>query len=143
MGRALVRVLFVEDEPLDVELTLMALREAGLEIEHTRVDTADALRQALSTEWDVVISDFEMNGFNGFDALDIVKSKDSDLAFIFVSGVLGEDRAVAAMRAGARDYVLKGKLGRLGVAVEREAVEVASRRRRRQTERALYEQEQR
>jgi len=133
-----ISILFVEDSEADLDLTLAALRDAGLDPEFERVDSEATLRDALARRpWDLVISDFAMPGFNGLHALDIVLGAGLDLPFIFVSGVLGEDRAVAAMRAGARDYVLKDNLARLGPAVRREIVESKNRTRRAIAEEAL------
>src|SRR5215813_9003375 len=133
-----ISILFVEDSEADLDLTLAALREGGLDPEYERVDSEATLRDALSRRrWDLVISDFAMPGFNGLHALDIVLAAGLDLPFIFVSGVLGEERAVAAMRAGARDYVLKDNLARLAPAVRREVAESQNRSRRAIAEEAL------
>jgi signal transduction histidine kinase len=133
-----INILFVEDSEADLDLTIASLREAGLDLEYERVDSEVTLRDALARRpWDLVISDFAMPGFNGLHALDIVLAAGLDLPFIFVSGVLGEERAVAAMRAGARDYVLKDNLARLGPAVRREVIESKNRSRRAIAEEAL------
>ena len=92
---------------------------------------ADALRRELgAAEWDLVIADYTMPGFSGTKALAIVREQHPDLPFIFVSGTIGEDTAVAAMRTGAHDYIMKGNLARLAPAVERELREAAVRRER-------------
>jgi two-component system, cell cycle sensor histidine kinase and response regulator CckA len=129
------RVLLVEDSEDDAELVMLELERAGLEVDCHRVCSADNLRSALLEErWDIIISDFAMPDFNGLEAFQLVKSLGVDVPFIFVSGALGEERAVEAMRAGARDYLLKDNLKRLAEAVRRELNEVASRRERRRAE---------
>jgi signal transduction histidine kinase/ActR/RegA family two-component response regulator len=127
--RKAVRILFVEDTPDDVELELAALRAEGFEPVHRTVETADDLRQALVDEpWDVIICDYVMPELSGLDALRIVQKLDPDVPFILVSGTIGEEVAVEAMRAGAHDYVLEDNLTRLAPAVERELREVKVRR---------------
>lgn len=99
-----LRALIVEDSEDDCALLLRALRQGGYDVSHKRVDTAEALRNLLREhEWDCVISDFSMPGFSGISALKIVREKDPDVPFIFVSGTIGEDVAVNAMRVGAQD----------------------------------------
>jgi len=125
---ALLRVLLVEDSESDAKLILRALRAAGHEVAAERVDTAATLRAALLLKaWDVVISDWSMPQFSGRAALELVREL-SPLPLIIVSGTVGEDAAVEAMRAGARDYVLKDNLARLAPAVERELREGILRR---------------
>jgi DNA-binding NtrC family response regulator len=100
-----------------------------------RVETAEALSVALDRKsWDILFCDFTMPHFSGWTALEIVKERDLDLPFIFVSGTLGEDVAVEAMNAGAHDYVMKNNLARLVPAMERELKETNVRRQRRQAE---------
>jgi signal transduction histidine kinase len=125
----------VEDSPTDAKLVLRALRDIGREIVSTRVDSGPALTQLLSEgPWDVVLSDWSMPSFGALDALAIVQAFDPDLPFLIVSGTVGEERAVAAMRAGAHDYVIKDNLARLAPAIERELREHAERRLRKQAE---------
>lgn len=129
------RVLLIEDSEDDAELVILELQNAGIDVEWSRVDSATALRTALlEDEWDIFISDFAMPSFNGLEAFQLVKSLDIDAPFIFVSGALGEERAVEAMRAGAKDYLLKDNLKRLAAAVRRELAEAKDRRRRRRAE---------
>ena len=116
--RAALRVLHLEDSELDHELEMAHLRRSGAQVETLRVDSEPAFRAALEAPWDIVISDFNVPGFSGLAALDIVKSLDHPLPFILVSGEIGEDVAVAAMRNGASDYLLKANLARLAPAVE-------------------------
>jgi signal transduction histidine kinase len=117
--RTRLRVLHLEDSELDHELEMAHLRRAGLEVEALRVDSEASFRAALEREpWDAVLSDFNVPGFSGLAALDIVKSLERPLPFILISGEIGEDVAVAAMRNGASDYLLKANLARLAPAVE-------------------------
>jgi len=126
-----LRLLQVEDTEDDAALVLLALTRAGYDIFARRVDTADALRNELhGSDWDLVIADYTMPGFSGTKALAIVREQHPDLPFIFVSGTIGEDTAVAAMRTGAHDYIMKSNLARLAPAVERELREAAVRRER-------------
>ena len=114
-----LRVLHVEDSVPDHELALLHLLRAGLRVDCSRVDTETALRDALARQgWDVVLSDFNLPGFNGLRAQEILRESGQDLPFILVSGEIGEDTAVAAMRNGADDYLLKNNLSRLAPAVE-------------------------
>jgi signal transduction histidine kinase len=114
-----MRVLHLEDSVPDHELALLHLLRAGLRVDALRVDTESGLRDALATqEWDVVLSDFNLPGFNGLRAQEILRESGKDLPFILVSGEIGEDTAVAAMRNGAADYLLKNNLARLAPAVE-------------------------
>lgn len=116
-----IRLLLIEDDEQDAELIRMALEEGEFELSWSRVESEAELRSALAkSTWDLIISDFAMPGFDGLNAFRIVQELRLDIPFIYVSGALGEERAVAAMRAGARDYILKGNLSRLAVAVRRE-----------------------
>ena len=115
-----LRVLLVEDSLTDAKLVVQALRRTGRTVEFERVETAPAMHEALRrAEWDLVISDWSMPHFSATAALAALKETELDLPFIIVSGTVGEDSAVDAMRAGAHDYVLKDKLVRLAPAVER------------------------
>ncbi len=130
-----LRVLLVEDSADDALLLVRELRRGGYEVSSERVDTADGLSAALERGgWDVVFADFTMPNFRGTAALQIVRGRDADLPFIFVSGTIGEDVAVEAMKAGANDYVMKGNLKRLIPAVTRELRESAVRRERHRIE---------
>lgn len=119
MGGAL-QVLVVEDNADDVALLVRELKRAGFDAAPERVETAAALRSALpQRHWDLCIADYSLPSFGASEALEIVRAGLPNLPFIVVSGTIGEERAVALMRAGADDYFLKGNLGRLGAAVER------------------------
>ena len=116
--RKTLRVLHLEDSELDHELEMAHLRRGGLQVESTRVDSEPAFRAALEERWDIVLSDFNVPGFSGLAALDIVRTSARPLPFILISGEIGEDVAVAAMRNGASDYLLKANLSRLAPAAE-------------------------
>ncbi len=126
---AALKLLLVEDSEPDAELLAMNLRRTGYaELDYQRVSSAETLRAALEgREWDIVVSDFSMPGFSGLDALEIVREHDEDLPFILVSGSVGEEIAVAAMKAGAQDYIMKPGLARLAPAVRREMAEKMTR----------------
>ncbi|HWB76470.1 MAG TPA: response regulator [Nannocystaceae bacterium] len=117
----MLRVLVVEDSETDAKLVARELRRTWPELTTLRVDTREELERALTdAEWDVVISDWSMPQFSALAALEVVLGRGLDLPFIVVSGTMGEETAVEAMRAGARDFVLKDRLARLGPAVARE-----------------------
>jgi two-component system sensor histidine kinase EvgS len=127
MGTPL-RLLLLEDSPDDELLVLSALRAGGYEPKHVRVCTADDLRAALEDRsWELVISDYSMPGFTARDALAITGASALDVPFIIVSGTVGEDIAVSAMKAGAHDYVMKDTLARLAPSIDRELREAKRR----------------
>jgi len=135
-----LRVLILEDAADDAELLVRALKNGGYEPEYRIVDTADALVGALDeAPWDVIISDYSMPNFTGAEALEMVKRRGQDVPFIFVSGTIGEDTAVEAMRAGAKDYLVKGNTKRLLPAIDRELREAAKRREAAQAEATMRE----
>lgn len=139
-----LRVLFIEDSRKDAELVCGELKRGGYRVHSGRVDTESGFLTALTTEtWDLIISDFSMPQFDGLRAFELFRAHEFDIPFIFVSGVMGEDRAVQAMKAGARDYILKGQLGRLNAAVDRELEEAARRRRGRETDAAKAREQRR
>ena len=124
-----LRVLLVEDSEDDALLVLRELRRAGWHVHAERVDTAAAMESALAARpWDVVLADYAMPSFSAPAALSLLHEKHLDLPFIIVSGAVGEEAAVAAMKAGAHDYVMKGHLGRLVPVIERELREAEARR---------------
>ncbi|HEX4601061.1 MAG TPA: response regulator, partial [Gemmatimonadales bacterium] len=113
-----LRVLVVEDSSSDAELMLRALRGGGFEPLYERVETPEAMREALARQpWDIVLSDYYLPRFQAPAALDLVRELRPEVPFIVVSGSVGEDTAVAAMKAGATDYVMKDRLQRLAPAV--------------------------
>ena len=141
---AALRVLLVEDSATDMKLVLQTLRGMARPIEVVRVEDEAEMRAALDAgPWDIILSDWSLPRFSGLGALAVARQVDRDLPFILVSGTIGEDTAVEAMRAGANDYVLKDKLTRLIPAVERELRDAEDRRRRRRAEEALRASEAR
>jgi signal transduction histidine kinase/FixJ family two-component response regulator len=139
-----LHVLMVEDSQSDAELAMIELRRGGFAPVYTRVDTPAAMAAALDAGgWEVVIADYRLPGWSGLAALKMVQERQLDLPFIVVSGTIGEETAVEAMKAGAHDYVLKDNLTRLGPAVTRELRDVQVRRERRQALAALQDLAQR
>ncbi len=138
-----LRVLMIEDSDFDAELLLAILARGGYAVTHTRVETAEALRAALVENWQIVIADYNLPQFDALAALEIVHESGKDLPFVIVSGGIGESTAVAAMKAGAHDYLMKNNLARLLPVVERELREAENRRSKRNTEDALRESEMR
>jgi diguanylate cyclase (GGDEF)-like protein len=127
-----LRLLFVEDSENDVELALGALRRDGLEALWQRVDSEVAMRQALATFMpEAILSDFSMPHFDGLSALRLAREMAPDLPFIFLSGTIGEERAIEAIRLGAIDYVLKDNMRRLGTSIKRALDEALERERMR------------
>jgi len=123
-----LKVLVVDDSERDTGMLLRELRRGGYELETTRVDTADAMRAELENQaWDLVLSDYSMPSFSAPAALAVLKDKGLDLPFIIISGTVGEETAVAAMRAGAHDFMPKNSLARLLPAIERELRDAATR----------------
>jgi signal transduction histidine kinase len=142
MNKAL-RVLIADDSENDVLLIVRVLRKAGYELVFERVCTAPAMKAALERQvWDIVISDYEMPHFGGFEALQLLKDSAHDVPFILVSAVVSEDMAVAAMKAGAHDYIMKRNLARLAPAIERELHEAQTRVARKVAEEALRQSEE-
>jgi signal transduction histidine kinase len=138
MNERRIRVLAVEDSENDFRLAVRLLRRAGFEPDCQRVQDLQGLRKALiDGPWDAVISDFSMPGFSGLEALAEFRKAALDIPFIFVSGTIGEETAVAAMQAGASDYVMKENMSRLGPALERELAQAARRAAHRQAESEL------
>jgi PAS domain S-box-containing protein len=139
-----LRALLVEDSEDDAELLLLELSRIGFDVEHGRVDTAAAMREALSGgRWDLVLSDYTMPEFDAHAALRVLKDSGNDIPFIIVSGAIGEETAVGALKAGAHDFLVKGRLTRLLPAIERELREVEVRRERREAMAQLQERESR
>jgi two-component system, cell cycle sensor histidine kinase and response regulator CckA len=139
-----LKVLIVEDSKDDAELLLHALRHAGYDPTAAQVQSAQAMRTQLSKRsWDLVISDYVLPGFGGMAALKVLQETDEDTPFIIVSGKIGEDVAIEALKAGANDYLLKDRLSRIGPAVDRALKEVAQRKKRKQAEHSLRESEER
>jgi signal transduction histidine kinase len=133
-----LRVLLVEDSEDDAELLVRELRRGGLEPRWLRVDTRDALEAALTEDrWDAVFADYSMPRFSAPEAFLMLKARGLDVPFIIVSGTVGEEAAVAAMKSGVHDYLLKDKLARLVPVVERELREAEVRAERRKMQERL------
>src|SRR6267378_4785445 len=121
-------VLIVEDSEDDARLLVRELKRGGYELTQEQVDTAPAMQAALDRQvWDLVIGDFSMPNFTGLEALSLLRGRGLDVPYICVSGTISEELAVAAMKAGANDWVTKGQLKRLLPAIERELREAKGR----------------
>jgi two-component system cell cycle sensor histidine kinase/response regulator CckA len=143
MSRPL-RILIVEDSPTDAKLMAKELHRLDREVHFERVETAESMRTALrNQEWDAIISDWSLPKFGAMEALSCLKELALDIPFVVVSGTVGEETAVEAMRAGAHDYVLKDKLTRLAPAIERELAQRQGREAGRRTQDALRSSETR
>jgi signal transduction histidine kinase len=139
-ARRPLKVLILEDSFDDAELLLLELERAEFDVSHRRVETGEDLRNALATEgWDIIISDYSMPSLDAPAALAILHASGLDIPFIIVSGTVGEETAVAALRAGAQDFLVKGRLARLAPAIEREVREAKGRQDRRVEQRAANE----
>ncbi len=137
-----LRVLTVEDSESDAGLIARRLQQAVYDLVYDRVETADEMRKALTMQdWDLVIADYNLPRFSAPAALETLKANGDDLPFIVVSGTIGEENAVAMMKAGAHDYVMKDNLARLAPVVARELGEAEERRERRRAEDALIKSE--
>lgn len=136
--------MIVEDVEDDAVLVLRELRRGDLVISHERVDSKKAFLKALTEkEWDLILCDYSMPHFRGVQALQLVQERGLNIPFIFVSGTIGEDVAVQAMKNGAHDYVMKGNLKRLVPAVVRELKDAEERRARKVAENELRRSEER
>jgi signal transduction histidine kinase len=139
-----IRILVVEDSEPDFELLRATLARQGVEAEYLRVEEREAMAGALATgRWDVVISDHQLPRFSSSEALQTLRDSGRTLPFLIVSGAIGEDVAVEAMRAGADDYLIKGRLARLGAALRRALSDARARRERAEAQAALRESEER
>ena len=119
--RKAIKVLVIEDSEDDAKLAMRMLRQGGFIPSYRRVENVGALKAAFEEErWDAVLSDFRLPGFTGVEALEVFRSTELDIPFIFFSGTIGEEIAVAAMKAGASDYVMKQNMARLAPVMERE-----------------------
>ena len=124
-----LRLLLVEDSEADAELLLAELRRSGFDTVLKRVDSDTELREALASEsWEIVLCDHGLPSFSSMEALRLVRENEVDVPFVVLSGTIGEEAAVEALKAGARDVVLKTNLARLGPVVDRELREAESHR---------------
>ena len=134
-----LKVLLVEDSALDADLLAASLDGAGYEASIKRVQTAGEMRAALErSDWQVILSDYSLPAFSAPEALAIAQELQPQIPFIIVSGTVGEDTAVTALKAGASDFLVKGRLTRLVPAIERELRD-SSVRRAREVERGALE----
>jgi PAS domain S-box-containing protein len=122
-----LRALIVEDSENDTLLLARELKRGGYDLTYKRVDTFDTMKAELDKQWDIVFADYSMPHLRGTDALLLLRERDSDTPFIYVSGTIGEDMAVAAMKAGANDYIIKTNLSRLASVLARELEEAEIR----------------
>ena len=135
-----LNALQIEDSPNDAFLVTRELRRAGYDVDVQRVEDEQQLREALAQRsWDVVLADYYLPQLSIEDALKVVRQTDRDLPFIIVSGSVGEEPAVSAMRLGAHDYIMKDNLARLAPAIEREMLEADNRRQRRRAEQEIVQ----
>ena len=137
-----IHVLVLEDNPVDAELNLRELRRAGFDPQWKRVETEADFRAGLDTLPDLILADYSLPQFDGLLALKLVRERALDIPFILISGTVGEEAAVEAMKHGATDYLLKDRIARLGGAVERALEEKRLRGERKCAETALRESEQ-
>jgi two-component system, cell cycle sensor histidine kinase and response regulator CckA len=134
-----LRILHLEDDPLDRELVEATLAEGGVSCKIRHVDTREAFVRAIEEEIDIILADYSLPTFDGLTALEIAKQKRPEVPFIFVSGTMGEDPAIETLKSGATDYVLKQKLTRLVPAVRRALTEAGNRMDLVVKERALHD----
>ena len=134
MGK-LLRALIIEDSEEDTQLLLRELRRIDYQVEFERVETDLAMRTMLAEkDWDLILSDYTLPTFGAPQALETLKASGLDIPFIIISGTIGEETAVAALKAGANDFIVKGKFARLSPVIERELREAESRRERKRAE---------
>ncbi|HYL18569.1 MAG TPA: PAS domain-containing protein, partial [Burkholderiales bacterium] len=139
-----IRLLILEDNPMDLELTLATLKRGGLPLESRHVSTREEFEAAFAQgSWDLILADYWLPSFTGLEALEAVRKVDALLPFILISGTLGDERAIESLKSGATDYVLKDNLARLLVVVRRALAEHQERLHHLATQRALQESEAR
>ena len=133
--KTMLRVLMVEDLEADAQLLLHELQRGGYATDYERVETRAAMENALAQkEWDIILCDYSLPSFRAEDALGVLKASGQDIPFIVISGVIDEETAVSTLRAGAHDFMLKGRLARLLPAIERELRDAETRRMHREAE---------
>jgi PAS domain S-box-containing protein/putative nucleotidyltransferase with HDIG domain len=136
VSNASLKILFLEDNPLDVELAIVALRQAGIEFDYTTVDTRKSFLGSLDDSLDIILADYTLPQYNAIEALKDLKERSLDIPVVIVTGTISEEVAVECIKQGAADYLLKDRLARLGSAIN----QVLEEKRLRQ-EKALAEQE--
>ena len=133
-----LRILHVEDSPYDAELVGKSLDKLEFPVSLKLVNNKNDFTAAIEEEtFDIILCDFKIPSFNGLEALEIVKKKYPDIPVIFVSGTIGEERAVDLLKSGATDYILKDNTTRLPAAIKRALQEVADKNKLREAERQL------
>jgi PAS domain S-box-containing protein len=133
-----LHLLIIEDSEDDAQLMARTIQRGGFDVQYERVETESALQASLRLDgWDLVLCDYTLPALNALKALELVKESGRDLPLIIVSGTIGEEMAIAALRGGASDFMLKGNLARLVPAIQRELQDAATRRERRAAEEAL------
>jgi len=138
-----IKVQIVQDSVADTELVLNELRRAGFDPEWKRVETESEYLAQLDQGWEIILAGYNLPEFNGLRALQLLREREPDLPFIFVSGAIGEDKVVEAMKAGANNYIRKDQLSCLGLAVERELYDAKEQRKRKQMAEAQCQSEKR
>ena len=135
MIQSLLRVLIVEDSGDDAALLVREIQRAGYTVEFERVETRGAMQEALANEaWDIIVADYSLPHFSAIGALETLKASGLDIPFLIVSGTIGEESAITALKAGAHDFLAKDKLARLAPAIEREIREAQIRRSHREAQ---------
>lgn len=133
-----IQVLIIEDNKDDSVLEIDEIKRGGFDIAYEQIETRAAMREALKNKhWDFIISDYSLPQFSGLEALEELQATGLDIPFVLISGTIGEETAVAAMKAGAHDYIMKNNLSRLVPAFERELKEAELRHQKRQADEAL------
>ena len=133
--KSLLRILVIEDSEDDADLIIREIRRSGYTVEFERVETKSDMQHVLVRgPWDLILSDYSMPHFSAMGALSVLKESELDIPFLVISGTIGEETAVTALKAGANDFLLKGKLARLVPAIERELRDTATRRSHREAE---------
>ena len=134
-----IKILLVEDNVDDAIHEMYILQDGGYEVEYKRVETLNAVSKEMkNSEWDCIITDYALGEFNGLDVLDVYKKNELDIPFIMVSGTVGEEVAVKAMKAGIHDYIMKDNPSRFLPALERELNEAKNRKIKKNFEADLY-----
>ncbi len=137
-----IRILYIEDSEEDSFLTIHHIEQAGHKVEWRRIETASELENSLKGNWDTILCDYMMPKFSGLEAIKIWKDSGIDIPLIVISGRIGEETAVEAMKAGADDYMMKDNLRKLVPSIQREINAARTRQDARKTRLALYEAEQ-
>jgi PAS domain S-box-containing protein len=141
---AILRILFIEDTESDALLLLREIQRGGYEVQWERVETEEGIRAALTRQsWDMILCDYSMPRMDAPNALKILKRSGLDIPFIIASGTIGEEAAVAALKAGAHDFLIKGKLARLVPAIERELKDARLRNEQKTIQKELHASEER